>query len=199
MQSKRGGARPGAGRKPKGSKPVQLWLTPKQHQTLTALGGSAWLQQKLEIIMSHAQNIVNTIAEELAVNRFATKEELLAAIDDALCDGEVLAAHEGEWTQDDIEAAEELVRKLGQAETPEIFVIRTDDHHFVYVYGREEFMSSFELEGDYEDWRANGGTLDGVMDFTDREAALDYIDDQLEQGIVDKEDWSARRAEILLA
>lgn len=200
MKTSHGGARRGAGRKAKGSGPVKLWLTPQQHQTLSSLGGSAWLQQKLEIIMSHAQNIITTLAEELAVNRFATKEELLSAIDDALCDGEVLADHEGEWTQDDIEAAEDLVRKMSeQTEAPEIFVIRTDNHHFVYAYGREEFMSSFELEGDYAEWRANGGTLDGVMDFTDRESALDFIDDQYEQEIIDKEDWAARRAEILLA
>lgn len=50
-KQKRGGARPGAGRKPEGDEAtvvVPIRLRPKQKAKLKALGGSKWVRDKLD-------------------------------------------------------------------------------------------------------------------------------------------------------
>ena len=50
----RGGARKGAGRKPAGTRYVHVRLSPDQHKLFGRLGGSKWIQEKLENIMTNA-------------------------------------------------------------------------------------------------------------------------------------------------
>lgn len=47
-KSKRGGARPGAGRKPNGTRPYKFRLTMDQHKKLKELGGSKWIREQIE-------------------------------------------------------------------------------------------------------------------------------------------------------
>jgi hypothetical protein len=47
-KSRRGGARAGAGRKPKGNKPFGVRLKPEDHELFIQLGGSAWLTRMLQ-------------------------------------------------------------------------------------------------------------------------------------------------------
>lgn len=47
-RSKRGGARPGAGRKPNGTRAYKFRLTLDQHKKLKELGGSKWLREQIE-------------------------------------------------------------------------------------------------------------------------------------------------------
>jgi hypothetical protein len=49
--SKRGGARPGAGRKGAGEVPMVPWtgkLLPEQREKLLRLGGATWLRKKID-------------------------------------------------------------------------------------------------------------------------------------------------------
>lgn len=59
-----GGTRKGAGRKPAGTRYVQVRLTPGQHKLFSRLGGSAWMQQTLERTMTNIENTLKTIFDE---------------------------------------------------------------------------------------------------------------------------------------
>ena len=54
----RGGKREGAGRPEAGTKAVVVRLTGEQHETLKKLGGSVWLQEKLNAGKNLAGNLI---------------------------------------------------------------------------------------------------------------------------------------------
>lgn len=193
-QNKRGGARKGAGRKEAGTRYVHIRLTPKQHTLFGHLGGSKWIQEKLENIMTNANDIINNIFEELADDS-ETKADLIQRTRDALEDGEVLGAMN--ISQEESEAAEAALDEL--AEKPETTKLFVFEGNSLDLMDKDEFMSNFGLDGDYDSWVGQGGNLDDVMDFSTKEQALTYLDDALETGRIDKEDYRALRVQALLA
>lgn len=194
MSATHGGARKGSGRKPKGTKLVGIRLTPKKHDLLNRLGGSKWIDQKLENIMTNVNNILNDIFEELA-DDCETKAELIQGARDAIEDGEVLGAMN--ISQEESEAAEAALDELAEKpETTKLFVFKRNS---LDLMDKDEFMSDFDLEGDYDTWVGQGGNLDDVMDFNSKEDALTYLYDALETGRIDKEDYRTLRAQTLLA
>lgn len=64
---------------------------------------------------------------------------------------------------------------------------------------KDEFISDFDLEGDYDTWVDQGGNIDDVMDFNTKEDALTYLYDALETGRIDRDDYRTLRAQTLLA
>lgn len=108
-QNKRGGARKGAGRKEAGTRYVHIRLTPKQHILFGRLGGSKWIQEKLENIMEKANDIINTIFEELA-DDCESRAELIQRTRYAIEDGEVLKLRG--ISREEAEAAEGLLDEL---------------------------------------------------------------------------------------
>lgn len=98
-ESKRGGARPGAGRKRLGTKNVLVKLNDGQHQTFKKLGGSVWLQRRLDTIeniserivqMTTAQEIIDMLKDE--IQDATSREEWQKRAIDVLEDGAALAA-----------------------------------------------------------------------------------------------------------
>lgn len=190
----RGGARKGAGRKPAGTRYVHVRLSPDQHKLFGRLGGSKWIQEKLENIMTNANDIINNIFEELADDS-ETKADLIQRTRDALEEGEVLGAMN--ISQEESEAAEAALDEL--AEKPETTKLFVFEGNSLDLMDKDEFMSNFGLDGDYDSLVGQGGNLDDVMDFSTKEQALTYLDDALETGRIDKEDYRALRVQALLA
>lgn len=109
MTSTHGGKREGAGRKPSGTKYFAIRLTPEQHKIFQSLGGSTWIQTKLEKIMIKAKDIIADCFEELASDS-DTAEELIQRTRDALEDGEYLAQIGAD--EDTVNAAYEMLDAL---------------------------------------------------------------------------------------
>lgn len=194
MSTTHGGARKGSGRKPKGTKLVGIRLTPEKHRLLNRLGGSKWIDQKLENIMANVNDILNNIFEELA-DDCESRAELIQSTRDALEDGEVLGAMN--ISQEESEAAEAALDEL--AEKPETTKLFVFEGNSLDLMDKDEFMSNFDLEGDYDSWVGQGGNLDDVMDFNSKEQALTYLDDALETGRIDRDDYRTLRVQTLLA
>ena len=58
-KSSLGGKRAGAGRKPAGTAEVKIRLTPEQHKKLSVLGGSAYLQKHLDMLLPNRILMIN--------------------------------------------------------------------------------------------------------------------------------------------
>lgn len=100
-------------------------------------------------------------------------------------------------SQEESEAAEAALDEL--AEKPETTKLFVFEGNSLDLMDKDEFMSNFGLDGDYDSWVGQGGNLDDVMDFSTKEQALTYLDDALETGRIDKEDYRALRVQALLA
>lgn len=70
-----GGKREGSGRKALSTKDVKVRLTPEQHKTLKALGGSEWLQNQIDSNKSFAARRL-VIEYDLSKVYFATDDEI---------------------------------------------------------------------------------------------------------------------------
>lgn len=70
-----GGKREGSGRKTLSTKDVKVRLTPEQHKTLKALGGSEWLQNQIDSNKSFAGRRL-VIEYDLSKVYFATDDEI---------------------------------------------------------------------------------------------------------------------------
>lgn len=148
----------------------------------------------INIEKENANDIINNIFEELADDS-ETKADLIQRTRDALEDGEVLGAMN--ISQEESEAAEAALDEL--AEKPETTKLFVFEGNSLDLMDKDEFMSNFGLDGDYDSWVGQGGNLDDVMDFSTKEQALTYLDDALETGRIDKEDYRALRVQALLA
>ncbi len=70
-----GGKREGSGRKTLSTKDVKVRLTPEQHKTLKALGGSEWLQNQIDSNKSFAGRRL-VIEYDFSKVYFATDDEI---------------------------------------------------------------------------------------------------------------------------
>ena len=70
-----GGKREGSGRKALSTKDVKVRLTPEQHKTLKALGGSEWLQNQIDSNKSFAGRRL-VIEYDFSKLYFATDDEI---------------------------------------------------------------------------------------------------------------------------
>lgn len=70
-----GGKREGSGRKALSTKDVKVRLTPEQHKTLKALGGSEWLQNQIDSNKSFAARRL-VIEYDFSKVYFATDDEI---------------------------------------------------------------------------------------------------------------------------
>lgn len=144
--------------------------------------------------MANVNDIINSIFEELA-DDCETRAELIQRTRDAIEDGEVLGAMN--ISQEEAEAAEAALDDL--AEKPETTKLFVFEGNSLDLMDKDEFMRTFEIEGDYDAWVGQGGNLDDVMDFSTKEQALTYLDDALETGRIDRDDYRTLRAQTLLA
>lgn len=173
----RGGSRPGAGRKPAGTQCLMIRLTPSQRKTFKRLGGSAWMQRKMDSIMTNAKNLLDNIFEQICGD-CESREELLQRSWAALQDGEFLAA-EG-VDQDTTEEADALLYKIAALPSLEgqLFVFqKCGDREDFYITAKEDFMRDKQLEGTYDDWMAGNGEVADTLDFTTQKDAVDYVNE----------------------
>lgn len=162
-----GGARKGAGRRKLGKKLVGIRLTPAEHLTLIQLGGSEWLEGKLERIMTNVNEILEKVFDkdlplpEQFTDAYwrVTDEKQIAELGISADDAKVAAKEIRRRAELEIEkrAADYLanVRRVWDDEWARLLA-------FSPVYAKDFELSD---EDEHEDWWTQGikdKIIDGV-------------------------------------
>ena len=154
----RGGRRPGAGRKPAGTKYANVRLTPAQHTKLSELGGSAYLQKHLDNEIEH---------KTITLNLTAFQARLLDDLGT-------------EWIERERAELEEHNRAHHT-------LYEIDSKGFLSIVTVRQFEQQHCDGLTYEEWRDKDGMIDDIYDYLEKDDAIDFaktkIDDLSEDDL----------------
>ena len=187
----RGGTRKGAGRPSVGTKQVTVRLSDIDHQLLRTLGTSTFLRQALDAVRTKKMTFkldLNTLTDEQkeafsdAFYRYAPNDIDSDNPNPWGCpwcfenEIEVTGTTPAEWA----EAWWEQNRNEIDSITPLFVFEKASNSWSLDVTNIYDFRKNYDIEN-YQDWRGQGGTLEDVMDFIDKEDALNFIEMEFDE------------------